>query len=330
MKVLITGGGSALLKSMAVQLHDRGDEVVIVQRRPVNIDRDIRVISGDIRDSDSTTAAAHGCDAVIHGAARVGILGSYNDFYSTNVEGTRTVMEAVRANGIHKVVYVSTPSVAHTGQPLIAAPAEPAHQGRHTSLYAQTKAHGERIALRYNSATCGVVSVRPHLVWGPGDTQLVGRIVDKARTRGPHGLVLPNRGTALIDTTYIADAADALICALDAVHPHAMCAGKSYVVSGGEPRTVHDLVESICRAAGVACRAKSVPAPAALLLGRLVESVWPAQARREPPITRFIAEQLSTAHWFDLSDTHRDLQWYPRVGIDAGLRLLEQWYASHI
>lgn len=329
MKILITGGGSALLKSVAIQLHDRGDDVVALQRRHVDFERAITVVSGDIRDNSSVTDAIRGCDAVIHGAARVGVLGSYNDFYSTNVAGTRTVMEAARANGVQKVVHVSTPSVAHTGQPLIAARAEPAHQGRHTSLYAQTKARGESIALGYNSSTCGVVCVRPHLVWGPRDTQLVGRIVERARTRGPQGIILPNRGSALVDTTYIADAADALVHALDAVDPHAACAGKAYVVAGGEPRTVHDLVESICRAAGVDYRPKSVPAGVALRLGKVVESVWPTNARREPPITRFIAEQLSTAHWFDLSTTHRDLQWHPRIGIDAGLGLLAEWFTSH-
>jgi nucleoside-diphosphate-sugar epimerase len=168
-----------------------------------------------------------------------------------------------------------------------------------------------------------VVAARPHLVWGPGDTQLIARIVDRAR-RGR--LPLLNSGTALIDTTYIDNAAGGIVAALERA-PEAH--GRAYVITNGEPRPVGDLLASICLAAGVRPPAWSIPAWLGRAAGSGVERVWAAMpGADEPPMTRFLAEQLSTAHWFDQRETRRDLDWSPTVSIDEGLRRLAASYAA--
>ena len=162
------------------------------------------------------------------------------------------------------------------------------------------------------AARPAVVVVRPHLVWGPGDTQLVGRILARARARR---LAVVGTGTALIDTTYVDDAVDALVAALDrAPDLH----GRVLVVSGGEPRPVAELLASICAAVDAPAPRVAVPARLARVAGAVVETFW----RREPPMTRFLAEQLSTAHWFDQRETRAALGWAPRVGLDEGFRRL--------
>ena len=154
--------------------------------------------------------------------------------------------------------------------------------------------------------------MRPHLVWGPGDTQLVGRILARARAGR---LAVVGTGTALIDTTYVDDAVDALVAALDrAPDLH----GRVLVVSGGEPRPVAELLASICAAVGAPTPRVAVPARLARVAGAVAETLW----RHEPPMTRFLAEQLSTAHWFDQRETRAALGWAPRVGLDEGFRRL--------
>ena len=154
--------------------------------------------------------------------------------------------------------------------------------------------------------------MRPHLVWGPGDTQLVGRIVARARAGR---LAVVGTGAALIDTTYVDDAVDALVAALDrAPDLH----GRVLVVSGGEPRPVAELLASICAAAGAPAPRLAVPHRLARAAGAVVETLW----RHDPPMTRFLAEQLSTAHWFDQRETRAALGWTPRVGLDEGFRRL--------
>jgi nucleoside-diphosphate-sugar epimerase len=324
MKVLVTGAGSLLLGGIAQQLASRGDEVVCFQRRENETTHsNITTFAGDIRDRGAASEAASGCDAIIHGAARVGVMGSWEDFYSTNVDGTTNVLRAAEEHHITRLVYVSTPSVAHVGRSIEGDVATPATTGRKRTFYAESKAIAEILALQANSAELGVVALRPHLVWGPGDTQLVGRIVDRARQGR---LVMVGSGNALVDSTYIDNAISAHIAALDAIAPGSSCAGKAYVISNGEPRTVNELMSRICLAAGVEFSPKHVPAVIARSIGSVVERIWPLIRKDEPPITRFVAEQLGTAHWFDQRPVQEDLNWKPQVSLDEGFVRLAKWF----
>ncbi len=139
------------------------------------------------------------------------------------------------------------------------------------------------------------------------------------------GCRLLDAGAALIDSTYIDNAASAISAALsriDDIH------GNSYVVTNGEPRPVAELLAGICAAAGVAAPRWRVPASVARTAGTLIESAWRVKpGADEPPMTRFLAEQLSTAHWFDQRRTRADLQWTPAVSLDEGFRRLAAHYA---
>ena len=226
MKVLVTGAGSLLMREVAVALVARGDEVVCMQRRAAHFPPEVHVRQelGDISSLDAATKAMTGCDVVVHGAARVGILGTWNEFYNTNVVGTQNILSAARSLGVARIVHVSTPSVAHVGHSLVGAVATPAVTGHKRAFYAESKAIAEIEALNANNHSCAVVAIRPHLVWGPGDTQLVGRIVQRAEA---NRLAMVGSGDALIDSTYISNAVSALVAAVDAVHhAHANCGAR--------------------------------------------------------------------------------------------------------
>jgi 2-alkyl-3-oxoalkanoate reductase len=296
--------------------------VVLLQRHKSPLDTD--QVLGDLRDADVVARAAQGCDAVIHAAAKVGVVGDWQDYRSINVDGTANVLAAAAKQEARRLVYVSTPSVAHAGHSLIGVEAEPAVTGRKNAFYAESKAIAERLVLEANSPSLAVVAIRPHLVWGPGDTQLVGRMVARAKAGR---LALVGNGAALIDTTYIDNAASALVAALDAVQVGARCSGRSYVIANGEPRPIRDLVLGICHAAGVDASPRRVPLRVAVGAGSALEKVWRWRGGvSEPPLTRFLAEQLGTAHWFDPRPARDDLGWSPTVTIDEGLRRLADWF----
>jgi len=326
-KVLVTGTGSLLLGGIASELVRRGDDVVCLQRRATTFDghQNAHEVLADICDADAVALAAQGCDAIIHGAARVGVVGSQKDFYDTNVLGTQKVLRAAEKHNIERLVFVSTPSVAHTGESLIGAPAGEAEIGRSRSHYAETKAIAERTVLNARNEHLAVVAIRPHLVWGPGDTQLVGRIVDRAASGR---LAVIGTGNALVDSTYIDNAVSAHIAALDALHIGSDCDGKAYVVSNGEPRTVNELIRSMCESAGIPFEPRHLSLALGVRLGSIIERLWPLLRSSEPPLTRFIAEQLGTAHWFDQRAVQQDLQWTPKVSLDEGFQQLAQWFAS--
>ena len=163
-------------------------------------------------DPDVVAATVDGQDAVIHLAAKVSVTGTWDEYERTNVDGTALLVELARRGGVTRFVHVSSPSVAHGGSALVGAGAAPADPSATRGHYATSKAMAERRALAASSAEMPIVALRPHLVWGPGDTQLVGRIVERARAGR---LALVGSGTALIDTTYVDNAADALVAAVD-------------------------------------------------------------------------------------------------------------------
>jgi nucleoside-diphosphate-sugar epimerase len=319
-RVLVTGASGLLGGAVAAELLAAGHEVRCFQRRPSGVAGASDSL-GSVTDPDAVARAVAGQDAIVHLAAKVSLAGDPADFDRVNVGGTRNLLTAARAENVARFVYVSSPSVAHAGTSIVgddALPADPVHA---RGDYARTKAEAELLALAADSSEFRVVVVRPHLVWGPGDTQLVERVVERARQGR---LPLLDSGAALIDTIFIDNAATAIAAALrraDSVH------GRSYVLTNGEPRPVAELLAGICAAAGVDSPRWCVPASVARTAGSLIEAVWRVKPGvDEPPMTRFLAEQLSTAHWFDQRRTRADLEWTPAVSLDEGFRRLAESY----
>jgi len=322
MRVLVTGASGLLGRAVATSILAAGHEVRTLQRSPSRVEGATDVI-GSVTDATSVARATAGVDGIVHLAAKVSLAGDPAEFEAVNVGGTFRLLRAAVESGVGRFVYVSSPSVAHSGSSIVGDDAEPADPLRAHGDYARTKAQAELLALAADSPALAVVAVRPHLVWGPGDTQLVARIVERARQGR---LPLLGKGAALIDSTYIDNAASGIAAALErAPHVH----GNSYVITNGEPRPVAELLDGMCRAAGVPTPRWSVPAGVARTAGSLIEAVWRVRPGvDEPPMTRFLAEQLSTAHWFDQRRTRADLQWTPAVSLDEGFRRLAASYGN--
>ena len=322
MRALVTGGGGFLGGAVVRALVARGDTVVSLARGdyPVLRELGVQTVRGDLADPRSALVAAEGCDVVLHIAAKAGIWGPAADYERSNIEGTRQVVHACRTLGIRRLVHTSTPSVVHDGGNIAGGDESLPYATHFSSDYPRTKAVAERLVLAAADDGLATVSLRPHLVWGPGDTQLVPRILERARSGR---LRFVGGGEALIDTTYVDDAVAAHLCAVDRLAPGAPCSGRAYFVSSGEPRPVREIVNAILAAAGLPPENRSVPLPLAEAAGGLVELLWRLRRRQDdPPMTRFLARQLATAHWFDLSAAGRDLGYRPQVGLDEGFRRL--------
>lgn len=328
MKVLVTGATSLIGRRTVERLRRRGHSVSVLQRSPSGLDG-VTEFVGSVDDPIVTERACADRDAVVHLAARVGVVGTWDEFHRTNVVGTETLLAAARRSGVTGFVHVSSPSVAHSGSSLVGSGAAPAVPDAVRGHYSVTKAIAECSALAASSDPMPVVAIRPHLVWGPGDSQLVGRIVERARAGR---LALVGSGAALVDTTYVDNAADALVAAVERIGvPANGLAGRALVVSNGEPRTVHELVSRIVAAAGVPTgrRLRRVPTRLAIGAGAVAERIWDRTGRTDdPPMTAFLAEQLATAHWFEQRTTRALLDWTPQVGLDEGFERLAAWFAS--
>jgi nucleoside-diphosphate-sugar epimerase len=267
-------------------------------------------------------AFAGGFDAVFHNAAKAGAWGSYDSYHQANVVGTQNVLDACRAHGIGKLVYTSTPSVTHRAtHPVEGGTAETVPYGEHFQAhYATTKTIAEKAVLAANDASLATIALRPRLIWGPGDNQILPRLVERANAGR---LRIVGDGGNKVDTTYIDNAAQAHLDAFDHLAPGAACAGKAYFISNGEPWPMRDVLNGLLRAAGAPIVSKRLPFRVAYAVGVICEGLWLAlPLKGEPPMTRFLAEQLSTSHWYSMAPATRDFAYVPKVTMAEGLERL--------
>jgi len=319
MTALVTGGGGFLGGAVVRKLLARGEPVRSFTRSnyPWLTDLGVQQINGDLTNPDDVRRAVSGCEIVYHVAAKAGVWGRAADFFSTNVTGTRNVLDACRAENVRRLVYTSTPSVVHTGGDIEGANESLPYATHFDAPYPETKTIAEKDVLAANGPTLATVALRPHLVWGPDDPHLIPRILDRARAGK-----LRRIGTRplTVDVTYIDNAADAHLCAADKLAPGSPPAGKPYFISNGEPVNLWDFINRVLGLAGVAPVTKSVRVWVAKTAGRWMERLhrWFGLSG-EPAMTRFMASQLSTSHWYDISAARRDLGYAPKVSIDDGL-----------
>ncbi len=175
--------------------------------------------------------------------------GPFDPFYRTNVVGTKNVLSAMRRQGIPKLVFTSSPSVVHSGGDLEGANESVPYPKHFDAAYPETKAMAEKAVLAANGPELSTVALRPHLIWGPRDTNLVPQLVARARAGQ---LRFVGDGTNLVDTLYIDNAVDAQMLAAERLSPTARCAGKAYFITNGDPWPIKEIVNGFLEAAGSA------------------------------------------------------------------------------
>lgn len=328
MKALVTGGGGFLGKAIVKRLVARGDSVKSLSRsHHAELDQlGVESIHGDLADADAVDRAVQSCEVVFHVAAKPGVWGEYHEYHLPNVVGTLNIIEACRKFDVPRLVYTSTPSVVHAGRDIENADESLPYAIHFETHYPKTKAEAEKAVLAAAGPSLATVALRPHLIWGPGDNHLVPRIV----SRGKAGrLRRIGKAEKLIDATYIDNAAEAHLNAADRLHPQSPISGKAYFIANGEPMPIWSLVDGILMAAGLPPVKKTVPFWLAYSASALIESLaYVLRTEGEPMMTRFVARQLSTAHWFNLEAAKRDLGYDPKVTTADGLTLLKKWFET--
>ncbi len=324
MKALVTGGGGFLGKAIVEQLLDEGREVRSFSRGdyPELREMGVETMRGDIADARAVAKAVEGCDVVYHVAAKAGVWGPFEEYYRPNVMGTENVIDACRIHDVSKLVYTSSPSVVYGDKPLRGVDESVDYPDEYLTAYPETKAVAEKKVLKANTTSLKTVALRPHLIWGPGDNHLVPRIVDRAR-RGK--LKKVGDGEAVVDTVYIDDAARAHLLAEDALSEGRAC-GKVYFITQGEPMAIGEIIDRIVDQAGLEPVEAQVPAKVAYGVGWMMEMAYKLIRKREEPLmTRFVAKQLSTDHYFDITAAREDLGYEPEYTIDEGMEKLGEW-----
>jgi len=330
----ITGASGFIGGKIAERLLGEGRKVRVLARRPLPALEKLgaEVVSGNIADAAALRRGCEGVGTVFHAAARVGVWGPAEDFFKVNVEGTLSLIAASRAAGVPRLINTSSPSVVYTGGHLRGVNESAPLCAQAPSPYPTSKAEAERLVSAANSNELATVSLRPHLVWGPGDKNLVPRVLDSAR-RGR--LKIIGDGKNRVDLTHIANVVDAHLLAERAlISPAAYAAnhpgGRAYFITNGEPVLLWEWINELLRAAEIPEIKKHVSLRAAGFAGGTMEILWRIlNLKGEPPMTRFVAKEMATDHWFDISAARRDLGYAPRVPMAEGTtELLKSLHTS--
>ena len=324
MKALVTGGGGFLGLAIVRRLVGQGTSVRSFsrQRHDQLAALDVEQHQGDLADAAAVREAVAGCDVVFHVAAKPGIWGPYEDYQRTNFIGTQNVIAACREHGVSRLVYTSSPSVVFDGRDMAGVDESVPYPRRFAAHYPSTKAAAEQLVRAANDERLATVSLRPHLIWGPEDNHLLPRLVARARAGQLRRI---GRARKLVDTVYIDNAAEAHLLAAEKLAPGAVVAGKVYFIAQGEPVDLWEMINWLLAAAGAPTVQRSIPRGVALALAWGFESVHRLLHRPgEPRLTRFVVQELSTSHWFDLSAARRDLGYRPLVSLAEGLRRLRE------
>lgn len=304
------------------QLLARGDQVRTFARGnyPDLSVRGVEVIQGDVASAEAVLRAVQGCEVVFHVAAKAGLWGRASDFFNANVLGTDNVIQACQRVGIARLVYTSSPSVVFDGRDMEGVDESVRYARKYHAHYPRTKALAEQRLLAANSNALATIALRPHLLWGPHDTQLTKSILARGRSGT---LARIGDRNPLVDFTYVDNAAFAHLLAADKLAPGAPVSGKPFFVSQGEPVPLWTFVDRLLAADSLPPVRRTISPHMARAAGTMLELAYRVlPLRGEPRLTRFLVEELCTAHWFNIDAARRELGYAPLVSIEEGLRRL--------
>jgi len=323
-QVFVTGAGGFLGKALCLWLRSAGIKVVGFARGdyPELSALGVTMIKGDLNDHLALFNAMKGADVVFHVASKAGVWGHKDSYFQPNVVGTNNIIDACLAHNIRRLIYTSTPSVTFQGKDENGIDESSPYAPKFLNFYGLSKALAEQKIINSNSASLKTVALRPHLIWGPGDRHLVPRVLERA-AQGK--LKLVGKEDKLVDTIYIDNAVYAhLLAAVELANSAPKCAGKAYFLSNDEPITMAAMLNKIIACQDFPPITQRVPASVAYTLGTLLEWCYLALRKQEEPImTRFVAKQLSTSHYFDISAAKRDFGYAALVSIDQGMQALK-------
>jgi 2-alkyl-3-oxoalkanoate reductase len=323
--VLVTGGGGFLGKALVRILLEQKYDVTSFSRHHHRslAQMGVSQIQGDLTDADAVSNAVKGMDTVFHVAAMPGVWGPYAAYFAANVTGTRHVIAACRSRGVARLIYTSSPSVIFDGSDMENVDESVPYPENYLAPYPETKAMAEKMVGKAAGQGLDVIILRPHLIWGPEDPHLVTRIIQRAGR-----LKIVGSTDDRVDTIYVDNAAMAHVLAAEKLEENPSLSGNVYFISQDEPVSKWEMANAFLKAAGLPPIQGRVSARTAYVAGWVFEKMYTLlRIKKEPLMTRFVAKELATSHWFDITRAKKELGYTPEISTQEGLKRLRDWFS---
>jgi sterol-4alpha-carboxylate 3-dehydrogenase (decarboxylating) len=324
MRSVVTGSSGFVGKHLVRALAARGDDVVamdVVAARDLESVPRVTQTKADLRDSAALRGVVRGADAVFHVASRVQTReAGADEVFAINVGGTRNLIAACRDENVGKLVYTSSASVVYAGRDIELGDESLPYPASFHAPYAETKAIAEREVLGANDARVRTCAIRPHIVFGPGDTRFFPAIWSRAKAGKLKAYV--GDWDKLSDFTYVDNLVDGMLLAEHALGPDGKAAGQAYFVTNGEPTSFWEFVGRVLDGLGFPRPKLKVPFPIAYGAAAFREALDAARGipTSEESLTRFAIRYLTTHHYFTHAKATRDLGYAPKVDLAEGIR----------
>ena len=323
--VLVTGATGFLGKYVVEELVEHGYQVRAFGRNS-KVGRSLENSSvsffqGDLTKADDVLEACKGMDLVVHAGALSTVWGPWEDFYQTNVLGTKYVIEACRQTGIQRLVYVSSPSIYAAPKDQLAIKESDAPEENNLNNYIRSKLASEKLFKNYPDVPS--IILRPRGLFGIGDTSILPRVINLSQKIG---IPLIGDGRQLMDMTCVENVALAIRLAIEA--PEAK--GTIYNITNGEPRAFRDLLEESLTGLGYPIKYRKIPAFLLSVIATSLEFLYKTlNLKGEPALTRYTYYLLRYSQTLDISKAEKELGYHPKISISEGIEQYVKDYRKH-
>lgn len=309
MKYLVTGCTGHLGQALGHELIRKGHEVWASARRRTPEIVELEKLGQKTHFADVTQiktleecflkASQEGpLDGVFHCAAKVAAFGRWSDFHSTNVDGTRNIIQMCQKFGVKKLVFTSSPSVVFGRDDLCYVDESTPYAAHSLSMYSRSKAMAEAQVLSSNNSTLATIALRPHLILGPLDRHLIPRLVESHRQGR---LAIVGTGENQVDIIATENAVLAHIMAMEKLEINHPISGRAYFLGQKEAVKLWPFLDQIMQQYSLGPIKKRIPFWPCYQLGSFFE--WRAKLKQnfqdDLPMTRFVALQLAKSHYFN-------------------------------
>ena len=328
MRYLITGATGFVGGTIAEACIRKGHTLAAIVRPSSNSTEleklGATLYRGEWNDPNLVRQAVSEADVIVHCAAKVGDWGPIDDYRQVNVEGSRTLLEACKGQGLFpRFIHMSSLGVYATRHHYGTDETEPLPRS-HGDGYSQSKVEAEELALRYHKEwDVPVVILRPGFVYGPRDKTVMPRIVDALRH---NRLRYPGGGQAAMNLIFVDNLVDAVFLAVESER----AVGQVYNLTDGEAVSKRKFIGSIADAMGLPHPTRTPPLWFAWGVTWCAEKLGKLRGVKKAPLfnfprLKFIAYNLD----FSIEKAMNELGYRPRVHFDEAIGVTMDWYKKH-